>query len=957
MKTSEYKNLLLSNSYQFAFAQYERILSSKTMSSWDYIFITAANEEQAESYRRQIAQREETGRLPHQSRIIVLSDEGGKRIGSGGATLQLLRFLFEEFGFTDFFETHTCLLLHSGGDSRRIAQYSVCGKLFMPVPHNDARGERLTLFDEILAMTSCIPAKMQGGLLVLTGDVLLICNPLQITVGSDDAVAVTAKESWQAGEKHGVFVKDTSGAVLDFLHKQPLPVLERHGAVDGNGEVDIDTGAVILRPAVLAALFALLCEQGRFSLEKYQSFVNDTVRLNFYGDFLYPMARQARLADYLQMPHEAADEKQLRSCREALFAVLHPFSLRASSLSPATFFHLGTTAGLQDFLSVKIEEYACFGWKRCLHTNVHTDRYAANNALISEHAEIGKDSYIEDSILAEAVRLGKGCVVSNVTLRDICVPDNTVLHGVKLSNGNFVVRVYPAQGNVPWEEALFPVRGTCEQAARDALEVIHGGVLQGEAHSLHSSAAQADMYFLAQWPQQVADAVYTHILLQCAKEKTALQTVKSIFCQTRFHEQRCTRAERIALESEPELRMRLLYYLSHLVQGENRQRLEDACFETIRSGLGMQCTALLEGAVMQKEEVTHRLPLRVNWGGGWSDTPPYCIFHGGTVLNAAITLDGEEPVEVIVRRLEEPVLRFVCADMGIQADITDLKTARDCSNALDDFSLHKAVIQVLGLLPEQGRTLQEILAKMGGGLYLSTAAYNVPRGSGLGTSSILLVTCVQAICSLFGIRVNRDACMNLVLCAEQLMHTGGGWQDQMAALAGGMQLITSVSGFPQKMTVKTIHLLPDALEELSQRFCLVYTGQQRLARTILQDVMGKYLSCEERYIQAFKQIQELARQMTVALENADIDYFAQLLDQHWEYSKLLDESCTNESIERILSVCGDMLDGRMICGAGGGGFLQVVLKKRYTKDDLNQRLCTMFPGSEITVYGSAFKQK
>ena len=79
----------------------------------------------------------------------------------------------------------------------------------------------------------------------------------------------------------------------------------------------------------------------------------------------------------------------------------------------------------------------------------------------------------------------------------------------------------------------------------------------------------------------------------------------------------------------------------------------DLCLDTIRNAILVGAVAGLSydpTAKMEQEEVVVRLPVRVNWGGGWSDTPPYCMEHGGTVLNAAVKLDGQNPVEAVVKR-------------------------------------------------------------------------------------------------------------------------------------------------------------------------------------------------------------------------------------------------------------------------------------------------------------------
>ena len=92
--------------------------------------------------------------------------------------------------------------------------------------------------------------------------------------------------------------------------------------------------------------------------------------------------------------------------------------------------------------------------------------------------------------------------------------------------------------------------------------------------------------------------------------------------------------------------------------------------------------------------------------------------------------------------------------------------------------------------------------------------------------------------------------------------------------------------------------------------------------------------------------------MRFELERGNVDGFAQLLNQHWELSKKLDSGSTNTCIDQIFAVIEDLIDGKMICGAGGGGFLQVILKKGITKEKLRERLNDVFQDSGVDVWES-----
>lgn len=110
----------------------------------------------------------------------------GKRVGSGGATFNVMAWLAGQEGGSSkkIFKNKRILVIHSGGDSKRIPQYSVCGKLFSPVPRELPNGSPSTLFDEFMISTAMIAGRIQEGMLVMSGDVLLLFNALRLTVVS-----------------------------------------------------------------------------------------------------------------------------------------------------------------------------------------------------------------------------------------------------------------------------------------------------------------------------------------------------------------------------------------------------------------------------------------------------------------------------------------------------------------------------------------------------------------------------------------------------------------------------------------------------------------------------------------------------------------------------------------------------------------------------------------------------
>lgn len=376
------------------------------------------------------------------------------------------------------------------------------------------------------------------------------------------------------------------------------------------------------------------------------------------------------------------------------------------------------------------------------------------------------------------------------------------------------------------------------------------------------------------------------------------------------------------------------------------------CFSAIQSEVldsTIRNLVYNKNARIIKERHTVKLPLRVNWGGGWSDTPPYCNENGGTVLNMAILLNGEKPVEVTLERTDERKVVFDSRDMDVHGEFTEIEELQQTGDPFDPFALQKACLLACGIIPKEGHSLEEVLEHLGGGFIMHSEVTDVPKGSGLGTSSILSAACVKAVFEFMGIPYTEEDLYSHVLAMEQIMSTGGGWQDQVGGLTPGLKYITSMSGIDQKLKVSHVEIPDRVKKELEERFCLIYTGQRRLARNLLRDVIGRYVGNEPESLFALEEIRKVAALMRFELERGNVDGFAKLLDYHWELSKKVDAGSSNTLIEQIFGSVEEFIDGILVCGAGGGGFLQVILKKGVTKNQVAERLHGVFMDSPVDV--------
>ena len=952
MKSQKINNLFLSQSYIDSWDEYKNSLEKEKQIKWDYIILTASNEEQAQTYRMQIDERIKEGFLPDSIHYAVLPDPDGKRVGSGGATFNVLKYIKNISGNASF-ERKRILVIHSGGDSKRVPQYSACGKLFSPVPRLLPDGRHSTLFDEFIISMSGVAPRIKSGMMVLSGDVLLLFNFLQIDFYSEDAAAISIKENVETGKNHGVFHTDKNGNVLNFLHKNSVENLMNMGAVNEQGNVDLDTGAIIMSSRMIEDLYSLVDTE-----EKFREFVDEKSRISFYADFLYPLAKESTLEKYYEETPEGDFTPELKKCREKIWTIMHKYTLKMISLSPAQFIHFGTTKELLNLLTKNISEFEFLDWSGRIITNKdNCGQFAAINSLVDNTAEIPESCYIENSLILGKTKIGKNCVISNMVLDGENVEDDTVLHGLKLKNGKFVVRKYKIDTNPKvnnfWNENVFFE----SDSLKDSLDN------KGENKtSLFKSFNEADTKYIIEWEKELEEKIRIHNFIYDIKNHITVNEAMNNFGDKGITESIAQKLVEMAENESPETKSRIYYYISKSsnlpLLGKGKEDYEQLCFETIQNIIledSLKKIKYSEKNKIKKDEVTVTLPVRVNFGGGWSDTPPYCNENGGTVLNVAIKLNGIEPVVVKIKKTERNVVEFESEDSGVYGTVDNISDIVECSNPYEPFALHKAALVACGVIPrDSNMTLEERLKELGGGIYLSTQVIGIPRGSGLGTSSILSAACVKAIAEFMGEEISDDEIYYRVMCMEQIMSTGGGWQDQIGGLKPGLKLLTSKKGITQNIKVEEVEISEETKKELGERFVLIYTGQRRLARNLLREVVGKYISGDKTAIDVLEKIQRLAVLMKFELEKGNVDAFAKLLTEHWELSKKLDSGCTNTCIDQIFASIENLIDGKFISGAGGGGFLQVILKKDVSKAQLREKLRSVFQDSGIDVWETDF---
>lgn len=966
-------SLFLSQAYRDCWDDYNRSLKLKKFPRWDYVILTASNEQQAEGFRKQLEERKSF--LPKHTKFVAIPDRDGQRVGSGGATLEVLKYLRSQ---EESFEKLRVLVIHSGGDSKRVPQYSALGKLFSPVPHKLPNGRNSTLFDEFMICMSSVPSRIREGMVLLSGDVLLLFNPLQIDYNNVGAAAISFKEHVETGKNHGVYLNGENGNVKCCLQKKSVETLRSVGAVNNSDCVDIDTGALIFSTEMMNSLYSLIATP-----EDYDRHVNAKTRLSLYADFLYPLAEDSTLEDFYKEKPEGEFCPELTAARERVWNVLRPYRMKLLRLAPAKFIHFGTTREILGLMNGGVDEYKDLGWSRIVGSSIKGDT-AGYNSVLSSRSTIGEGCYLEVSYVHRNSKIGDHCVLSYIEVSDREIPDNVVLHGLKQRDGSFVVRIFGIGDNPKenklfgrdldeleqklgvrlwensahslWEANLYAEADNIQDGVDAALNLYRivndesaADIEQwrnAEKKSLCSGFNAADPDAIIAWNRRMEDLVAMDEITKAIRHKVPAQKLQKRTTLTKIQKEWLKKR---LDKSDFGERMRLHYYLGVVLEDENEIQ---ECFHIIQAEMleaTVKSLSYNENARIVTDRHTVNLPLRVNWGGGWSDTPPYCNENGGTVLNVAILLNGKKPVEVTLERIDELKIVFDSRDMDVHGEFDTIEPLQATGDPFDPFALQKACLLACGIIPQKGYKLEDILRRLGGGFVMHSEVTDVPKGSGLGTSSILSAACVKAVFEFTGIEFTEEDLYAHVLAMEQIMSTGGGWQDQVGGATPGLKYISSMPGLKQEIKVTHVEIPESARKELDERFVLIYTGQRRLARNLLRDVVGRYVGNEPDSLYALEEIQKTAALMRFELERGNVDGFAKLLDYHWELSKKVDAGSSNTLIEQIFSSIEEMIDGRLVCGAGGGGFLQVILKKGITREDVEKRLNEVFMDSLVGV--------
>jgi fucokinase len=265
-------------------------------------------------------------------------------------------------------------------------------------------------------------------------------------------------------------------------------------------------------------------------------------------------------------------------------------------------------------------------------------------------------------------------------------------------------------------------------------------------------------------------------------------------------------------------------------------------------------------------------------------------------------------------------------------------------------SIPRTALAMTGLFDVE-EPLPCVLERMGGGLEIRSDV-NLPMGSGLGTSSILAACVLRALVEMGGEAIGHQTLSDRVMRLEQLMTTGGGWQDQAGGIFPGAKLLVSGPGLRQRIRVQPLVWTAERRKEFEDHLVLYYTGFPRVARNLLRQVVGRYLARETACLQVLHSIKTLALEMSYAMQEGDWEQLGGLLDRHWKLNQILDPHTTNAPINVLLEGVRPYIHGAKLAGAGGGGFLILIAKSPEAAAGLRQFLTRESAHSGGAVYGS-----
>ena len=876
------------------------------------------------------------------------SDPIGARLGSGGGTTWLLESCWQAeavgIPFEEWLGQEKRVLLHAGGQGRRLPAYAPSGKVLTPIPvFRWARGQRLSqdllslqlpLYRQILAKA---PASLHT--LVASGDVYIRCNePLQ-EIPEADVVCYGLWVDPNLATNHGVFVsrRETPG-VLDFMLQKPS--LKELGQLSETHLFLMDIGIWLLSDRAVC----LLAKHSKREDRKAWNFYD------LYADFGLNLGRNPRKHD----------------------EELNGLSVAILPLPGGEFYHYGTS---RELISSTLAVQNLVRDQRAImqrKVKPHPAMFVQNAVLYGSLEASNSELWIENSCIGKHWTLHDHHILTGIPRNDwtLCVPAGICIDVAPWGECAYAARPYGfsdsfkgAKGEARWMGR--PVADWCTERGVELpdFEDIQAAPLFPVCTSVE------ELGLLLRWMVSEPALAEGKRLWVEAEKLSANQLLDGTNLRRLFAQRESFRKEdwmmlarnhnrsvfyqldladaahefvRFGLEAPDALpaeeplmkRIHNQALRAHIFQLSGKEFAEEQqnAFALLREGLTQVVEQDKQTPRMQvypDQIVWGRSSVRIDLAGGWTDTPPYCLFAGGNVVNVAIELNGQPPLQVYVKPSKAYQITLRSIDLGAMEVVRTWEELADFNKVGSPFSIPKAALSLAGFLPrfsaERFRSLEEQLKAFGCGLEITLLAA-IPAGSGLGTSSILAATVLGSIADFCGLGWDKSEIGNRTLILEQLLTTGGGWQDQYGGILHGLKLLQTGEGFVQSPQVRW---LPDYLfTDAAYRPChlLYYTGITRTAKHILAEIVQGMFLNSGSHLSLLGEMKAHALDMFEAIQMGDFERYGRLVGKSWAQNKALDAGTNPPAVDELIDRIRGYSLGYKLPGAGGGGYLYIVAK-------------------------------
>lgn len=878
------------------------------------------------------------------------SDPVGARLGSGGGTAWLLDSCHKNEApqepIEQWLSREKRVLLHAAGQSRRLPAYAPSGKILTPVPvFRWARGQKLSqnLLSLQLPLYEKIMEKAPDTLhtLVASGDVYIRSEqPLQ-DIPEADVVCYGLWVDPAQAVNHGVFVSDRrSPEELSFMLQKPS--LEELGRLSGNCFFLMDIGIWLLSDKAVDILLKRSRNSESKSWKAYE----------MYSEFGRSLGKNPQLND--------------PECKELTVAIL--------PLPGGKFYHFGTS---RELISSTLAIQNLINDQRLImHRKVkpHPAMFVQNAEVRYKLTMDNSDVWIENSCIGAGWQLHSKHIITGIPENQwtLDVPAGICLDVIPFGEKEFIVRPYGFEdlfsGDVSDDKTCFMGQPLSHWAALRGLNLkTHTDIQFMPLFPVCRSTEEIEILF--RWMISEPELEEGKRLFDTAQKLSAndisdkanlprLITQRrafrkedwsllssnyehSVFYQLDLEDAAQSFAEEeIPLPSPlPDSTPLIMQMHDNMfrarvnqLSGKDYKNEQRMAFQTLQEGLVETLEQKKQLPVLNvhpDQIVWGRSPARIDLAGGWTDTPPFCLYSGGNVVNMAIELNGQPPLQVYVRPSKEYRIILRSIDLGAMESVSDWDELTDYTKVGSPFSIPKAALALAGFIPdfsaEKYPSLEEQLKCFGSGLEITLLAA-IPAGSGLGTSSILAATVLGALSDFCGLAWDKNEIGNRTLMLEQLLTTGGGWQDQYGGILPGLKLLQTSEGFGQ---IPIVRWLPEHLfTQPSYQSChlLYYTGITRTAKDILAEIVQGMFLNSGRHLRILEEMKLHALDMFRAIQSNDFCEYGRLIGKTWELNKSLDAGTNPQAIETLIGKIKDYCLGYKLPGAGGGGYLYMVAK-------------------------------